>query len=233
MPDEQDETPQKKQKNTRDLFAPKPGRKRGTTKLHKLLKPEHLEEVHERLIWDCPDSVRAYIGQLGYVDEEGQPLISVYQLYYYRRNFISAKERIGAENIGKFLQEFRIKLDTLALQEAITVAQTMRVQWDIGLERSADETTIASTTANLDLLHQLIRTLYKMKQEAGLIPQPLPPIQRLQLQADVQAQTEATVESKGEVVHKIDPKEGEEIIKLLKKNLKAQSLKAKDEENND
>ena len=229
MADERDETPQKKgQKKSRDLFAPKPGRKRGSTKLHKLLKPEHLEEVHERLIWDCPDSVRAYIGQLGYVDEEGQPLISTHQLYYYRRNFVSAKERIGAENIGKFLQEFRIKLDTLALQEAITVAQAMRVQWDLHLEKEHDETTILETGRNIDLLHQLIRTLYRMKQEAGLIPRPLPPVQRLQVQADVQAQTQATVDST--VKHRVAPEDAKEIIKLLKKNLKAQALKAKDKE---
>lgn len=227
MADERDETPQKKgQKKSRDLFAPKPGRKRGSTKLHKLLKPEHLEEVHERLIWDCPDSVRAYIGQLGYVDEEGQPLISTHQLYYYRRNFVSAKERIGAENIGKYLQEFRIKLDPIALEEALIGTQIMRLQWDINLERRADETTIASTTTNLDLLHQLNRTLYRMKQEAGLIPQPLPPIQRHQIEADVKAQTQATVEST--VKHRVAPEDAKEIIKLLKKNLKAQAIKAED-----
>jgi hypothetical protein len=196
----EDTTSQKsrKPKTTRGLQA-KPGRKRGSTQLHKTLKPEHLEEVHERLIWDSPNSVQAYIAQLGYVDEEeGRPLISVDQLYYYRRKFISARERIGAENVGRFLQEFRIRLDTIAVQEAMMAVQVMRLERDLSLEEEQN-ITISDTSSNLDLLHQLNRTLYRMKVEAGLIPQPLLPVQRHQIQADVKAQTQV----EGKLEHEV------------------------------
>lgn len=48
------------------------------------------------------------------------------------------------------------------------------------------------------------------------------------IQADVKADVEATVES--EVTHKIDPEESREIIRLLKENLRAEAIKAGQEE---
>lgn len=218
--------PKKRGRKKRDPMVPKPGRKRGSTTLHKTLTPAHLEEVHERLIWDGLESVRAYIAQLGYNDENGECLISIDHLRYYRGRFITKEERMGRKFLGRFLREFRVRLDAVGAQESAVAIQAKRVLEGLKEEEVA-ETTIPQVGQDLDLLDRMIGRLYKMKQEIGLIPQALPPVQRHQVQADVQAQTQATVDSV--VKHRVDPEDAKEIINLLKKNLKLQAIKAEDE----
>ena len=222
----QEEQPKKRRRRERDPMAPKPGRKPGSTALHKILSPAHLEEVHEQLTWDKLESVQAYIAQMGYVDKEGKPLISINQLKYYRGRFIKPEERMGYGRLCQLLRKYRVRLPPIAALETALSIQFQRLGQGLK-EEEEHKTTIPQVGQDLDLLDRMIGRLYKMKQEAGLIPQALPPIQRHQVQADVQAQTQATVEST--VRHRVAPEDAKEIIKLLKKNLKAQALKAKDE----
>lgn len=187
MPDEQRDPEQKqpkKRKRKRDPMAPRPGRKRGSTRLHQVLLPAHLEEVHERLIWDKLESVQAYIVQMGYIDDEGKPLISINQLKYYRGRFITTEERMGYGRLCQLLAKYRVRLPPIAAQETVISIQLQRIEKGIEEEEEA-KTTIPQVGSDLDLIDKMIGRLYKMKQEAGLIPQPLPPVQRHQIQADV------------------------------------------------
>lgn len=214
----------------RDPMAPKPGRKKGSTTLHKTLTPAHLEEVHERLIWDGLESVIAYISQLGYNDPEtGECLINIDHLRYYRGRYITKEERMGRQFLGRFLREFRIRLDAIAAQESAVSIQAKRVLEGLAEEEEA-RTTIPQVGQDLDLLDKMIGRLYKMKQEAGLIPQPIPPVQRYKVEADV-SQVSAQVQQQVEA--DVSPDQVKETLDQFKKFLKHEAVDAEEKRQSD
>lgn len=216
----------RRRRKERDPMAPKPGRKRGSTTLHKTLSPAHLEEVHERLIWDGLESVRAYISQLGYNDPvTGECLINIYHLTYYRSRFITKEERMGRKFLGRFLRDFRIRLDAIGAQESLVAIQAMRILKGLDEEEKTDITS-PQVGSDIELGDRLVGRLYKMKQEAGLLPQPIAPVQRHQIQADV-SQVSATIHQ--QVGEEAPPGKVKEVLTGLREYLKQAAVKAEDQ----
>lgn len=227
MPDEQNGAQEKpkRRKKERDAMAPRPGRKRGSTALHTTLSPAHLEEVHERLIWDGLESVQAYIHSLGYADREtGECLINIAQLKYYRGRFITPEERIGWGKLGRLLREYRIRFDPIAAQEAALAIQAARVLQDRQLEEEHG-VTLPQATTDIDLFERMTGRLYKMKQEVGLIPQALPPIQRHRIEADV-SQVTAAVQQ--QVESDAPPGKVKEVLGQFREFLREEAVKAEE-----
>lgn len=216
----------KRNKRGRDILAPVPGRKQGSTAVHTVLSPAHREEVHERLVFYSLEDVQAYIVQLGYVDEEDKSLISLNQLKYYRGRYVTKEDRMGRQFLGRFLREFRIRLDTIAAQESAVAIQAKRVMDGLREEEEAG-TTIPQVGSDLDLLDRMIKGLHRMKQEAGLIPLPIQPLQRVQVHAEVQARTHATVA--GKVEHDVASGEVKQVVAKFGDFLKGQAIKAEEQ----